>query len=724
MKFNDELIRTDNFIPLETVYGKARLVVLKDRKAVMNEPNDAKKSYGKHDFFPRDYNGIEDPKYPSGVFTGYIGDIGLYLVILDIDYHDKGNEIPITVLEPIIEKFKGITHVVSSPTGSGHHIYLFSEKEPKLSKKNGTNIEYLTSKGVYACVNYRFNGKGEKEFYEKIGKDQVAVYESSDDILRNILNYLSDNGYYTNSENGEKEKDKYLTEIIDILDPYFLDGQRSDMTLAVSGYLYKKGFNKEKVLKVIKILVKGNPDYEKHIQTVESTFKKNLDEVTGYDLLKSYMTDDELKKLETLVGGKESDEVIDTQIGIDYLSNLDEDFSKHLESIFEGLFPENGELMALIWSSAVSTVRGEANIVIIEGNSGEGKSVLMEYVLDFIPEKYIIRLNKATLPALLTRTYKEGSDYLDKKIIYLGDLGSRNTFEESEELRTILRILLTDKHWAREITDYKETKDNISEKVVLNEELIGSPAMWFTTVIAERDDQDNDRSIIGTVNLNKSDQIIDLIQHLRNNKSKTTLRIKALLEEKIPIVHSIFESLVQSEDEVIIPYRVADFKKRFRDSKKIVDLTTLLALVNKDRRGRYGEFILPGRSDISQVLGLLEKGSGNIKEITNKRLNQIFKEYEYNQFNRNDVMVIKGFNDVFSRSDVVFRELIRPAIKEGYIEECEELGERNAKLYQFVQAPQSQLMTYNVPEIDYAMLKSEYGNHEFLEPVILEKAEA
>lgn len=418
------------------------------------------------------------------------------------------------------------------------------------------------------------------------------------------------------------------------------------------------------------------------------------------------------------------EEPIDITIGIEYISSLNEDFTKHIESIFEVLFPENGELMTLLWSSAVSTVRGEANIVIIEGNSGEGKSVLMEYVLDFIPEKYIIRLNKATLPALLTRTYEEGSNYLDKKIIYLGDLGSRKTWEESDELRTVLRILLTDKHWAREITDYKETEGKVSEKVVLNEELIGSPAMWFTTVISERDDQDNDRSIIGTVDLSKSDKVIDRIQHLRNKQSQTSRDINELLREKIPIVHSVFESLIRAREEVIIPYRVADFKYRFRDSKKIVDLTTLLALVNKDRRQRYGEFILPSKSDMIQVLGLLEKGSGNMKDLTNKRLSQIFKEYEYNQFTRNDAMAVKGFNDVYSRSDVMYNDLIRPAIKEGIIEQCIEVGERGAKLYKFIDAPHSQLKTYNMPEIDYGMLEYEYGKYDITEPNISDKAEA
>ncbi len=410
-------------------------------------------------------------------------------------------------------------------------------------------------------------------------------------------------------------------------------------------------------------------------------------------------------------------ETIDTTIGREYISKLDKDLSKELESIFEDLFPANGGLMAILWASAIATVRGNPNTVIMEGSAGEGKTALMEYVLDFIPEKYIIRLNKATLPALLTHTHTKGSDYLDKKIIYLGDLGSINAWEESEEVRNVIKILQTEGKWSRELTEYIETEGKGSEKIVLREELIGKPTMFYTSVSNLREEQEDDRSIIGTVNLNKSDEIIHRIQHLKNPESNTSRRISKLLKEKIPIVHSIFEGLVNTNESVVMQYKLADFKLAFRDSKRIIDLTELLTLINKDRRDRYGKYILPNESDIKQVITFLNKGSNHkqLSEANLKYLRKIFKEYEQKEFTKKDVLLIKGLKDPFNdKVRNLTDRLLLPAIKHGYIIETDRVGDRGAKYYKIIKEPEITLDTCFIPNPNYDILKQEYGEHEIV----------
>jgi len=281
-------------ITIEDVFRNVHLIALNNEYNVLQEGKPPKAPYWTSKDNPDDYGGINDDKYPTGVPCGYIDKLGLYLTVIDIDNHGNKGDIPISVFKDSIEDVKDKTYVVKTGTG-GYHIYLLSKEAPQM-KGNYGNIDY--KKNGYVVNNWVYDKEGNKLLYQPFSSPDIPlmVLNNSDDVLNDLLDKLEDIGYLT------QDKDKYLKKIIEILSYYFKDGQRSDMTLVVAGYLKKKGFKFDNTLKIIKILVKDDKDFDKHIQTVEDTFSKsNPDKVVGYSSLKEYMLPKDLNELETLL---------------------------------------------------------------------------------------------------------------------------------------------------------------------------------------------------------------------------------------------------------------------------------------------------------------------------------------------------------------------------------------------------------------------------------------
>lgn len=74
---------------------------------------------------------------------------------------------------------------------------------------------------------------------------------------------------------------------------------------------------------------------------------------------------------------------------------------------------------------------GKPIIVIVKGDPGTRKTQITSSIKDSIPTKHIIKLNNATESSLFGRRNIEGTNYPDKKIFYLSDLGDKNAMTHS-----------------------------------------------------------------------------------------------------------------------------------------------------------------------------------------------------------------------------------------------------------------------------------------------------
>jgi hypothetical protein len=488
--------------------------------------------------------------------------------------------------------------------------------------------------------------------------------------------------------------------------------------------LYRERYHKTDV----KILIKTiSSEYSEYIEMIYAESKRiEIDLLDIFDKTTDYM--DFNQKLNSIYHSDNSEEIIQGHGKKEYLQ-LNKPLTSLLTDIFETLMPGNGELATIIWSSAIATAKGRPNMVILTGDPGEGKSVLMDYILQFIPEEYIIRINDATESSLFDPT--QPMDYLDNKIVYLGDLGDKNGFEDSQSLRTILRILLSDGYYSRNIKEKQKDEDGVQNWVTVHQELIGNPSTWYTSVRNDNDAQDQDRSIIATVNLSKEREIKRIIQH-KNKNSKTGRRIRKVIDEYTPILHSIFEYLVSIDKECICPWdltKLENLHYGFRNYNRLLTLTEMLAFINMDYKEQFNGFILADKEDLKTIAKFMFKGTGKYSDLFIKRLDTIFNEYgaykkeydgdqvmlAYEPFTRSDVVALfpDTYSNLQSGTSTVYRDILKPAIENKWINEDKTT---RPYTYSFDREPDFNgvdnpiIREIESLEIDWEMLNDEYGS--------------
>ena len=410
-------------------------------------------------------------------------------------------------------------------------------------------------------------------------------------------------------------------------------------------------------------------------------------------------------------------------IGKKEFDKLDKPLSQQLTEIFEILMPGNGEIATIFWTSAIGTVLGNPNMGIITGNPGEGKTILMDYILNFIPKRHVLRMNDLTESGLFQTANVKGINYLDKKIVYLGDLGDRRGFEKTLPARKILRTLQTDGYFARTISEKRKDENNLMVWEAQEQILTGKPAMWFSTVREDGDAQDKDRSIICTTNLEKEKEIKYIIQHIKNPKSKTGKKIRDTISHWQPILCAIFEYIISNDVDVIIPWDISELDYKFRDIDRLITLTQLLALINKPYHDTYNNYILANEWDITAVAKFLNEGNADLSAVVMKRLKILYGNYKHNDFSRMDAVLT--FPDTYPTGSIgntasIYRDILQPAIKAGFIQEDKD---GRQFIYNFIQSPTNTKFTLDLPEIDWEMIKEEYGEDEGYSPISLEYAQ-
>ncbi len=422
-------------------------------------------------------------------------------------------------------------------------------------------------------------------------------------------------------------------------------------------------------------------------------------------------------------------------LGEKEFNKLDKSLALQLIEIFEILMPGNGEIATILWSSAVLTAKGKPNMGIIKGDPGQGKTVLMEYILDFIPKRHIERINDATEASLFDDT--KPIDYLDKKIVYLGDLGDKRGFEKTLAARKVLRTLQTDGEYSRKISEKQKDEHGVQNWKTTHKKLSGKPAAWWTSVREDADMQDQDRAIIATTNLEKEDEIKYIIQHM-GKTSKTDKIIKETKENWIPKIHAIFEYLLSLDIEAVIPWNLQDMDYKFRDLNRLISLSEMMAIINLNYRKIQDEFVIVQKEDIELIARFLDEGKGQLPKTVIKRLIEVYNKYPpMTKFTRDDVAAL--FPDTYDSAQKgrsnVYRDILKPVLesfnilidkgtKNEMIENLLLVEEKDVKPYEYyfkalaVDNKKSKELfidklngsfSLDLPPIDERMLQEEYG---------------
>jgi hypothetical protein len=392
-----------------------------------------------------------------------------------------------------------------------------------------------------------------------------------------------------------------------------------------------------------------------------------------------------------------------TEHGLNEYDNLQAPLSHYIYTYFEYLFPGNGKKALLMWLNALSTARGNPAGVIIKGDPGEGKTKLMDMVFETIPNEYKIVMSNGTESALFGKGDILGVDYLDKKVVYLGDLGASGALEKTHDIRETLRRLMTDGYKNRTLRDPKD------KKTVLDEELKGYPAMWYTTVREDAEDQELDRSIVLTPNLVYKSKVKYIMKMLKSKrKSKTGQFLFQLKEKWTPIFQSIFHYLAKLEIEPVIPFDLENGSDEYRFIDKIMDISINLSLI--DNKWRYTEngATLVHERDVyfaMDIIGINSKKRGQLSELQGKRLKKLQETFGSNNFTGPDVKEM--FPDAYKTPETARSQLLKPATTAKIL-----LVDETSRPYKYTfiedETPQSSIMHEKL-KIDYNMLHYEFN---------------
>lgn len=226
----------------------------------------------------------------------------------------------------------------------------------------------------------------------------------------------------------------------------------------------------------------------------------------------------------------------------------------------------------------VNIIRGKGSYFIYTtAKSQAGKSLEDKIAfLILIPERYIYKKNQMSLSSF-SRKSKKNVRYFERMIIYFGDLGKKGAYEKVEDVFDIIKVLITEKEFSRDLTEGNSSNFK-EESLDLKADAIGGV---FQTVrfdfLGDENDQISSRSIESNPIEANDDEVLDLLFALKYWDSYENKRQKEAMKEAKKY-HNYLLWLIKEDIRVVIPYR--SFFKRvvknsdviFRDFDQIIEL--------------------------------------------------------------------------------------------------------------------------------------------------------
>ena len=143
--------------------------------------------------------------------------------------------------------------------------------------------------------------------------------------------------------------------------------------------------------------------------------------------------------------------------------------------------------------------------------AGEGKSLEDDIVFGLIiPQQYIYKVNSITTSSF-TRYSDKSEYYFDRMILLFGDFGSKTSFGSMEELLNILKVLITEKQYIRDLSDKSDDGNYSNKQLKLKCESIGGVYSSVINDFTKGDSQLESRTISSTPYGVKEEDVMDFM---------------------------------------------------------------------------------------------------------------------------------------------------------------------------------------------------------------------
>ena len=362
-----------------------------------------------------------------------------------------------------------------------------------------------------------------------------------------------------------------------------------------------------------------------------------------------------------------------------YLKEHNATIMDFLEFISWWLLSGESKNIQTVFFAHFSTLTGLRPVwTMFLGGPGEGKSAIEQAGFSLIPKslKYNGRKSWA---AILNLVRDRGSDFLDKKVIGLGDLGGKNSYMKWEEILDVYKELSSEG-----IYDYSKMEDSVDretrQKEIIDIILNGHPSVSFSSV---HSDGLTGQYLSRGVTITPIGSDDDVLYYRRYTRPATFAKDfrDELTGHIMDLFHSYIENLLLNLEtvEVINPYYLClqDWFKTAANNKRSSEMFPLLVdsvtLFNYESRQSIKSpngktYYIATKEDNERIANLFDITPGLTSEVVAfyNKLVKIIGEYNYEEFEEyeRDVKDIKQCKTIFTIGTLKNRRLKRASSDE------------------------------------------------------------
>ena len=251
--------------------------------------------------------------------------------------------------------------------------------------------------------------------------------------------------------------------------------------------------------------------------------------------------------------------------------------------------------------------------VIGYGESSSGKTYIESVALSLLPSDFIV-FEKQASPAAIFNRARNDEYFYDGKIVMYGDMGGQNDRENSQESLDLMKELQSDGELTKPVSVKDDSNKWSTEELILK----GFPALWYTTVPVDIDNQELSRAIVFTPRTDNREIFNKRGKALSFKRGRTHnlfLEVK-MKSEIIPYMVKHLRDVM--EDYIVInPFfdiisGMLEQSKFFkRDTEKYISLLETITVINFYQNEKY-EFedgqkaVLTSKDDVQLLLSMLE----------------------------------------------------------------------------------------------------------------------
>ena len=381
-----------------------------------------------------------------------------------------------------------------------------------------------------------------ENYYDGESEDNTSIFKCSTELAEKGYLYSNDgllcpisDRYYLNIGRTDK---KYSYS--------FVKNEGNDFKYISSAYTCKESITEEKDSRTKKLneywrKISNTTEIEPLLSSiavdlmneanysqVNKTFSVYEEEQKNQSTTTEYAIKEEIKKRRsptlTNQGQRKAKKVEEKLQEVGYV--------KYLDSLFDKLHIGSHTNIHRKLLGAFKVMKGEGSYLFETiAKAGEGKSLEDDIVFNLIvPKQYIYRVNSITTSSF-TRYSDKSPYYFDRMILLFGDFGSSKSYGSMEELLNILKVLITEKEYVRDLSDKADDGNYSNKQLKLKCDSIGGVYSSVINEFTQGDSQLESRTISSTPYGAKDEEVMDFMILLEYPNSKQSIEKKEAEKE-------------------------------------------------------------------------------------------------------------------------------------------------------------------------------------------------